>query len=46
MSDCPHNDHSHVLIWFWIVMLALQCGMCSGHGCIEDRIDYLEQHCR
>ena len=46
MTEPKASEHNHTLIWVLIYLLSLQCGMCSGRGCIEDRVEKLEQHCK
>lgn len=45
MSECNHNDHGHLLIWLFILMLAFNssCVDCSGERTRqENRIRDLE----
>jgi len=49
-AHCPHNDHSHLLLWMalLLVMNAADCVDCSGRNKklqdLERRVEKLEPH--
>ncbi len=48
--SCPHNDHTHGLLWFYLIIVAFQA--CAPSQCSDDfrklarRVSDLEARCK
>ncbi len=44
MNECKHNNHGHILIWFSLFVLVLNCdGLITRAKRLEDRVGALER---